>query len=140
MKLYLAYGSNLNLGQMRFRCPHARRVGTAWLKDHALEFRYFLTVREEKGARVPLGVLEIDGRDERSLDRYEGYPTHYRKEEVEVELNGKPVKAVIYLMNPEIREVMPPSATYLRTCLEGYRDFGFDEEPLLKALREAKGL
>ncbi len=28
-KFYLAYGSNLNVEQMRFRCPDARIVGTA---------------------------------------------------------------------------------------------------------------
>ena len=137
-KYYLAYGSNLNLRQMMRRCPNARKVGSYMLKDWALEFRYYLTIRKEKGAEVPLGIFEIDERDERSLDRYEGYPTHYRKETLEAELDGKRIKAIVYVMNPEIRGVMLPDMSYLRTCLEGYRDFGFDQAYLLKAYKEAE--
>ena len=137
-KYYLAYGSNLNLEQMKYRCPKAKKVGAFLLKDWALEFRYYLTIRKEKGAVVPLGIFEIDKVDEKSLDRYEGYPTHYFKEEIEVELNGKSIKAMVYIMNPKIRKVMQPDMFYLRTCLEGYKDFGFDANYLFKAYEEAK--
>jgi hypothetical protein len=30
--LYIAYGSNINLPQMAFRCPHSTVVGTAMVK------------------------------------------------------------------------------------------------------------
>ena len=120
-KYYLAYGSNLNLEQMKYRCPNAKKVGTFLLK-----------------AAVPLGIFEIDELDEKSLDRYEGYPTHYFKEDIEVELNGKSIKAMVYIMNPKIRKVMPADMFYLRTCLEGYKDFGFDTNYLFKAYEEAK--
>ena len=85
-----------------------------------------------------MGIFEIDEVDEKSLDRYEGYPTHYFKEKIEVELNGKPTKAMVYIMNPKIRKVMPPDVFYLRTCLEGYKDFNFDTNYLFKAYEEAK--
>ena len=127
-KYYLAYGSNLNLEQMKYRCPNAKKVGTFLLKDWALEFRCYLTIR----------IFEIDELDEKSLDRYEGYPTHYFKEDIEVELNGKSIKAMVYIMNPKIRKVMPADMFYLRTCLEGYKDFGFDTNYLFKAYEEAK--
>ena len=32
-KLYFAYGSNMNLDQMEFRCPDAKVVGNVQLKD-----------------------------------------------------------------------------------------------------------
>ena len=137
-KYYLAYGSNLNLEQMKYRCPNAKKVGTFLLKDWALEFRYYLTIRKEKCSVVPLGIFEIDENDERSLDRYEGYPTHYRKEYLEVELNGKSIKALVYIMNEEVREVMVPDMFYVNTCLEGYKDFGFDSGYLFKAYKEAE--
>ena len=38
-KLYIAYGSNLNLPQMAKRCPTAKVVGTSEIKDYALVFR-----------------------------------------------------------------------------------------------------
>ena len=35
-KFYLAYGSNLNVKQMQFRCPDARIVGTAEIPNYQL--------------------------------------------------------------------------------------------------------
>lgn len=132
-KYYLAYGSNLNLNQMRRRCPNAKKVGSFLLKGYELEFRYYLTIKESPNGEVPLGIFEIDESDERSLDRYEGYPTHYRKEYLEVELNGKPIKALVYVMNEKIRGVMVPDMFYVNICLNGYDDFRFDTKYLFEA-------
>ena len=85
-----------------------------------------------------MGIFEIDENDERSLDRYEGYPTHYRKKYLNVELNGKPIKALVYVMNEEVRGVMVPDMFYVKTCLQGYKDFGFDSGYLFKAYKEAE--
>ena len=38
-RYYIAYGSNLNVGQMRMRCPSARIIGTSVLKDYELLFK-----------------------------------------------------------------------------------------------------
>jgi hypothetical protein len=38
-KLYIAYGSNLNLTQMAKRCPTAKVLGASEIKDYALVFR-----------------------------------------------------------------------------------------------------
>ena len=38
-KLYLAYGSNLNIVQMIIRCPDAKFYGTAEIKDYELLFK-----------------------------------------------------------------------------------------------------
>ena len=38
-RLYIAYGSNLNLEQMKRRCPTAEVVGTAELRNWRLWFR-----------------------------------------------------------------------------------------------------
>ena len=40
MKYYLAYGPNLNLVQMRQRCPNARVVGYTYLFGARLVFRF----------------------------------------------------------------------------------------------------
>ena len=39
-KLYAAYGSNINLEQMAYRCPHSTVAGTAMLKGYELQFRH----------------------------------------------------------------------------------------------------
>ena len=36
---YIAYGSNLNIGQMARRCPEAEMIGTGRLEQYELEFR-----------------------------------------------------------------------------------------------------
>ena len=39
-RYYIAYGSNLNVPQMRMRCPHATILGTANLKGWELSVSY----------------------------------------------------------------------------------------------------
>ena len=133
MKYYLANGSNLNTKQMKHRCPNAKKVGAFMLDGYELEFRIYLTIVPKKDGVVPIGVWVIDKEDELSLDIYEGYPTFYRKEEIGFSLNGKKEKGIIYIMN-DVRGKNAPSEIYLKTCLEGYRDFDFDIRYLKAAL------
>lgn len=39
----------------------------------------------------------------------------------------KDIKALVYIMNEEVRDILRPSQTYFNTCLQGYKDFGFDD-------------
>lgn len=143
-KYYLAYGSNLNLHQMKFRCPTARVVGTAWIDDYELLFKgsktgAYLTIEKKKGSKVPVAVWAVEPKDELNLDRYEGYPTFYYKKEMQIEYEGVKtnkkytVDAFVYIMHEE-RKVGIPSKYYVITCAEGYQAFGFDTEYLRKAL------
>ena len=58
MKYYLAYGPNLNLVQMRQRCPNARVVGYTYLFGARLVFRgskngcFLTTDFQQPGARL----------------------------------------------------------------------------------------
>lgn len=119
---YLAYGSNLNLSQMRYRCPQAKPVGSMILDGFELEFRTFLTIVANPSGKVPIGIWEISSEDELRLDRYEGYPEFYRKEYLEINIGGKKEKALIYIMN-DVRKVAPPDGIYMNTCIEGYQNF-----------------
>ena len=62
-QLYIAYGSNINLQQMAYRCPHSRVAGTSEIKDFELEFRGVATIVPKKGASVPVLIWELDDRD-----------------------------------------------------------------------------
>ena len=53
-QLYIAYGSNINLQQMAYRCPHSRVAGTSEIKDFELEFRGVATIVPSKGTSVPV--------------------------------------------------------------------------------------
>ena len=88
-RYYLAYGSNLNIPQMRHRCPTAKVIGTAEIKDYELLFKgsktgYYLTIESKKGAKVPVAVWEVKQRDETSLDVYEGFPRFYYKKDMQI--------------------------------------------------------
>lgn len=141
---YLAYGSNLNIGQMKTRCPGARMVGTAVLDGYRLMFKgsltgSYLTIEKEEGQKVPLGVWEVDDYDLARLDAYEGYPAFYYKKRMKVQVTKKDgthgeCEAIVYIMH-EDRKLGCPADFYMCTCLEGYRDFGFDSDYLTEAYK-----
>ena len=87
--LYIAYGSNLNLAQMAGRCPTAEVVGKAVLRGWRLAFRGVATIERRIGYTVPVLVWKLQPEDEQSLDRYEGWPNLYYKENLKVTLDGK---------------------------------------------------
>lgn len=135
-QFYAAYGSNLNLPQMRKRCPCAAVVGTAVIEDYRLLFRgsktgSYLTIEPWEGGRVPVAVWEVTDADERRLDQYEGYPAFYRKEsmELDVTLAGsgrvQTMECFAYVMQ-DGRPLGKPSNIYFYTCSQGYQSFGFD--------------
>ena len=133
---YIAYGSNLNLRQMSLRCPTATTVGTTELRGFDLLFRghdgsAVATVEPGAGI-VPVLVWQIEPRDERSLDRYEGWPSFYRKESMTVSLGGQSVEAIIYLKNGG--PLGQPGQDYFDSILEGYDNNGFDDTVLFEAL------
>ena len=143
-RYYIAYGSNLNIDQMSYRCPGARVVGTSKIPDFELLFKgsksgAYLTIEPKKGGKVPVAVWEVTADDELSLDRYEGYPNFYYKTEVEIPVicisdrRVRKLKAFIYIMHEE-REIGVPSQRYVDICLDGYEAFGFDENFIYEAL------
>lgn len=140
---YIAYGSNLNVQQMRMRCPHATILGTAALKGWELLFKgsktgSYLTIEEKDGGSVPVVIWEVTESDEAALDRYEGFPSFYYKKDIRLQYKGirsgrrRTVTAFAYIMH-EDRPIGIPSDYYMRTCLEGYDVFYFDRNILLAA-------
>ncbi len=134
-KIYIAYGSNINLEQMAQRCPNAVVIGTAMIENYELEFRRVATVVPKEGARVPILLWQIDEQDEQNLDRYEGFPNLYRKEEFEVKLGDSVIKGMAYVMNGG--QIFPPQPHYCFGILEGYRANGIDTQYVEDALCRA---
>lgn len=138
-KLYIAYGSNMNIGQMARRCPAAKVVGNLILKGHELWFygsmnNAVATIEPSSDGAVPVTLWSITPEDEASLDRYEGYPHLYRKEYMIIPYNGKSVSAMVYIMNTENCSYGSPTQSYYETILEGYNSAGFHPKLLHKAL------
>lgn len=141
-RLYIAYGSNLNLPQMASRCPTAKPVGTTELKGHELVFRGWkrggvATVEPNADSSVPVLVWSIKPEDETALDQYEGFPRLYTKHMIDVELDGKTASAMIYVMTPG-HEAAYPSQYYFDVIAEGYKSAGFDLAVIDVALERTK--
>ena len=143
-KIYIAYGSNLNLKQMAFRCPTAEVLGTSELKDYELVFRgakdnAYATIEPCVGKTVPILLWKVKYSDEKALDRYEGYPIFYEKEELSVPFKDGEVTAFVYKMTPD-HELNSPSLRYINTILEGYNEFNFDTSILYDAIENTNSL
>lgn len=140
-KYYVAYGSNLNLDQMAYRCPTARVVGKGVIENYELVFWGVATILKKKRAKVPVAVWEIDDKCEFSLDIYEGYTQDgnglYRKEVVPVKMyDGSVINGMVYIMNHRRRRDNNdlPTKYYYDTILRGYEDVGLDKRYLVDAL------
>ena len=134
-RFYIAYGSNLNLRQMRSRCPQAKPVCSVVLEGWELLFHGVATIGPKEGSSVPCGLWLISKKDEAALDRYEGWPNLYRKEMVPIMFGKRRMNVMTYIMNTG--RPSPPSGSYLKTIIEGYRDFGLDKAALIKAVRKS---
>jgi hypothetical protein len=141
MKYYVAYGSNLNLEQMAYRCPDATIVGKGIVEDYSLKYRgsktgAYATIIKEAGKCVPVLVWKISPNDERNLDHYEGFPTFYYKKNVTVRMaNGESLCAMAYIMF-DAASPGTPSNYYMRTIYEGYIANGLDLNILFDSLDE----
>lgn len=147
-KLYIAYGSNLNLKQMKRRCPNSEIYAVGKLNNWELVYKgsktgAHATIVRKKGYSVPVLVWYITDEDEKHLDVYEGYPVYYIKRNVMVNINGSKKKAMVYIMNDNAKPGIP-SDSYVRTIARGYMDNNFDlktlEDSLIKNFEECTAL
>ena len=132
MKLYFAYGANLNIANMAQRCPSAVAIQPYYLDHYRLMFSGVATIEPEEGARVPGALWAITEACEQSLDVFEGYPWLYRKQEIM--MDGMPV--MFYVMNSAAPS--EPGASYLETIAQGYEDFGLGLDDLWAAVQCTK--
>lgn len=139
-KYYIAYGSNLSVEQMAYRCPDAKIAGQAVLAGWELLFRGCATIAPNPKKNTPVLVWEISERDEENLDLYEGYPNYYRKEDLNIELlreGAEPemVTAMVYIMENDFGH-RAPSRYYYKVLHDGYKAFHFPMHILEGALKE----
>lgn len=137
--LYFAFGSNLNVSQMRARCPGAIPRQRATLPNHALRFGGWsnrwdgavATVERKPGAETPGLLFELSDGDLEALDRIEGCPGFYERVVRQVvDEHGKRRRAFVYQLTTPSRG--EPSSDYLNAIRRAYQALGFDEASLLR--------
>lgn len=134
--LCFAYGSNLDSGQMRDRCPDASSVEVGFLEGFTLSFTRYSNnwnggvadVIASPGKRVWGLVWRLSDSDLKSLDRREGHPKSYCRREMEILLrSGRKVSAWVYEV-VEKKALIPPSDKYLSTILSSAKALGLPED------------
>lgn len=141
--MYFAYGSNMNLEQMGFRCPDAEVVETVRLEGYRLAFcgndsnSGVATILPEEGSHVDGVLWQISEQDEKRLDYYEGWPRLYGKEPFQVKkTNGRSVEAMAYTMNAPYKDSPAlPSQSYLLGILYGCLQNHIDNRSVLDAVQ-----
>ena len=132
--LYFAYGSNLNLFQMKRRCKDSIFLKKINLKDFRLTFRSKYRAADiefKKNSIVPGGLFEISKSDEKKLDVYEDYPILYKK--FYFTYYGKKVMTYTMVHKSPFKF---PTEHYLNIIKQGYKDCGLIIKFLNKGLKE----
>lgn len=134
MPAYFAYGSNLDVTQMRRRCPSAETLGVGILRDYRLAFSRFSRTRgcgvadivACDGEAVWGLVYDISEDDlTGSLDRYEGYPSNYTRLVLAIEMAaGGSLDAWAYSV-VEKDEHVEPDRFYLDIMRTAAAEHGF---------------
>ena len=144
-RLYFAYGSNINLEQMAYRCPDAEVVGPVTLAGYELTFRGrtdgsgVANIEPKDGASVPGLLWRITPKCEQALNRYEGYPRLYVQQDVTVrDADGREYSVMAYVITDLFREPSLPSPFYFQGIRDGYAQNGMDEKPLEDALMQCR--
>ena len=134
--LYFAYGSNLNLFQMKRRCKDSVFLKKYELKGYRLNFRSkyrAADIERSKNALVPGALFEISKSDEKKLDVYEDYPILYKK--LYFTYYNKTVMTYIMVNKTEFRY---PTERYLNVVKRGYKDCKLDTKYQKVALQPVK--
>lgn len=143
---YFAYGSNMNLEQMAFRCPAAAVVENVRLEGYRLAFcgrpagGGVATILPEEGSHVEGVMWKITPECEKSLDHYEGYPHLYGKELITVQdEKGGYYQAAVYVMNEPYKDCPArPADFYLKGILEGCQQNNIPSQPVMVAVKRTR--
>ncbi len=147
----IAYGSNLCEARMKSRCPGAEVFGISTLHGYRMLFKQsmtgaYATIEQDANCEVPVLIYRMTASDEARLDRYEGYPKYYRKQEFLLPIrktDGKRRRnrqyCIAYIMR-EHHTLGEPTADYFDLLNGGYRRWGFDSQILFKAVKDSIGI
>ena len=127
--LYFAYGSNMSREPMRQRCPGARVLGRATLREHrfVIMANGYASVVPSPGDDVHGVLWRVTPRDLAALDAYENIAGGlYRRVMLSVIHNSATVAAITYLGC--VKREGHPRKGYLELVIESGREAGLPAE------------
>ena len=150
MMKYFAYGSNMDLVQMKKRCLDSKLIGAARLEHHRLDFTRYSSlwgcgvadVIKDPQQEVWGLLFSISEIDLTALDNYEGYPTCYTRKNVNVLCDGEIFKDVIVYYVVRKENFQKPNKKYKKILIDTSINFCFpdDYHNYLKLLFDHKEL
>lgn len=129
--LYFAYGANLDPNTMRKRVPGSKPLCVTRLPAHAFGFDKACadgtaraTVHQAPASRVVHGAI-YEVPDFRLLDKYEGHPEHYTRQQRAVVVRGtcEILSAWVYEARLLDFSLLPP-VFYIQRILNGIDAWG----------------
>ena len=120
----------MNVSHTQQRCPGITRLGTFRLDGFRLVFNYHADIIPAAGYTVHGGLWKITEAHEVALDQYEGYPSYYGKYYQD--------NVMFYRMRAAAENSQPPSKWYLKTIIQGYKDFGLTQDDFEESLGVAQ--
>jgi gamma-glutamylcyclotransferase (GGCT)/AIG2-like uncharacterized protein YtfP len=141
MELYFAYGSNLDIKQVRQRCGgcEIRKVSIGYLPHHRLAFTQFyepwgggVADIVKSSSSCVWGILyELTLDSLKLLDAYEGYPTEYdRTKHIIITPGGQRYRAWVYSVKRKDGDFIPPSKRYIDILKRTAEASGFPKDYL----------
>ena len=134
---YFAYGSNLDLLQMKRRCPLSKLISKGSLSGHRLTFNKYSSgwgggvadVIQEQGSEVWGLIFEISDSDLERLDRYEGYhkdqTSLYERWKAVINTSHGQVCDVWVYTVVEKQKLVQPTLEYLQIIKDAAVRWGF---------------
>jgi Gamma-glutamyl cyclotransferase, AIG2-like len=118
MRLYFAFGSNMDVAGMGHRCPTAVAMGVGRLDNHRFVIVHpgFATVIPTPASHVEGVLWRLGTHDLAVLDAYENLPSGlYGRVEKQVRYGGRTLRALTYY----VRKPKPwrPQPGYLEDCV-----------------------
>lgn len=141
LRLYFAYGSNMDPKQMARRCPSSTIVGKARLKGYRFQInqRGVATIVPDSNSIVWGLAWQISERDEKSLDDAEGvrYGT-YLKQCAPIEFeDGNSKQLLVYIASNS--DFGTPRENYLEGIVTVAESNGFPDDYLSELKKMARG-
>ena len=142
LRLYAAYGSNMDPAQMLERCPHSPFFSTGWLPGWHVSFGAddlgwegaLATLVEAPGEQVFVALYDVSEPDADALDRWEGADTGlYGKIKLRVSTLDGDVLAWFYVL--QAYEGGLPSRRYVDLMADAAARAGAPED-YVTALRD----
>ena len=129
VRLYFAYGSNMDENRMAYRCPNAKPLGKARLDNMTLglDSKSYATVYHKDESWVEGLLWSLEKSDEKELDRREGVSIGcYSKHEMNVMTCCGIRNALVYISEREPFSVEVLDVEYIDLCFNAAVEHGVD--------------